>query len=406
MALPGMKSTADFAADEHPKSWREGILRLSPRNNAPLYALTSMMKSERTTFPQYYWWEEPLFMYTFELNGDLLVGTTTIPLVEGGLRLKAGDVLKIAATGEHIRVASVTSDTSIEVSRAFGDAATTEGTAAAVDTASGGTGSADATLIFIGSAYREGADKAIGTSTQPVKQYNYTQIFRDPVEHTRTTMQSSGWRTGDPMKNDKERTAHKHALGIERAFWFGGRMETTESGQPIRTTGGITSFIDSTKEWNLATDNNGTAGATDLELFESKLAEIFEFGSSEKMGFTSIQVIALMSRLARLNSQYEISSTQKEYGLDVRRFFGPAGTIVLKEHPAFSATDYLRNDIFIIDTANIRYRHLQDTTYLRNRQGNGVDGKTDEFLTEAGLEVHHGKTHYRIRGLTAVAADA
>ena len=30
MALPGMKSTADFTADERPRNWREGILRLAP----------------------------------------------------------------------------------------------------------------------------------------------------------------------------------------------------------------------------------------------------------------------------------------------------------------------------------------------------------------------------------------
>lgn len=392
MALPGMKSTGDFAADEHPKSWREGILRLSPRNNAPLYALTSMMKSEKVNYPQFYWWEEPLFMYTFELNEDLDNSETAITIVSGGLRLKEGDILKVAYTGEHVRVTSITSDTVINVTRAFGDGATAAGTAGTVTYAS-----QDATLVFVGSAYREGADKALGTSTSPTKQYNYTQIFRDPVEITRTAMQSTGWRTGDPFANDKARTAHKHAAGIERAFWFGGKYETTESSQPIRTTGGITTFIDSSKVWTL----NGT---TDLATFEDKLAEIFEFGAGEKLAFTSIQVIALFSRLIRMNTTYNFERS-KEYGMDVRRFFGPAGTLVLTEHPLFSATDYLRNDIFIIDTSNIRYRHLQDTTYLKNRQGNGVDGKTDEFLTEAGLEVHHGKTHYWIKGFNGVQAD-
>lgn len=391
MALPGMKSTGDFAADEHPKSWREGILKLSPRNNAPLYALTSMMKSEKTNYPQFYWWEEPLFMYTFELNEDLDTSETAFTIVSGGLRLKEGDILKITGSGEHVRVTSITSDTVINVTRAFGDAATVAGTAAAQVFAT------EATLLYVGSAYREGADKAVGTSTSPVKLYNYTQIFRDPVEITRTAMQSSGYRTGDPFANDKARTAHKHALGIERAFWFGARNETTESSQPIRTTGGILDYIDSSKIWTLN-------GSTDMSTFESKMVEVFEFGSSEKLAFTSLHVIALFQRLVRINTQYQFSR-EKEYGMNVAKFFGPGGTIVLTEHPAFSATDYLRNDVFIIDTANIRYRHLQDTTYLKNREGNGVDGKTDEFLTECGLEVHHGKTHYRIKGLTDVAAD-
>lgn len=399
MALPGMKSTGDFATDEHPKSWREGILKLVPRNAAKLYALTSMMKSERVNYPQFYWWEEPQFMYTFELNEDLDNSETEVTIVSGGKRLKVGDILKVAATGEHIRVDSVTSDTSINVTRAFGDAATAAGTAAAVDTPVGG-GSADATLIFVGSAYREGADKAVGISTSPVKQYNYTQIFRDPVEITRTAMQSSGWRTGDPFANDKARTSHKHAVGVERTFWFGDRYETTESGQPIRTSGGVLSYFpaDNSREWAL----NGSVSMDELEDY---LATIFMYGSGEKLAFTSIQVIAIFSKLARINNQFTMEVGAKEYGMDVRRFMGPAGTLVLTEHPLFTHTDYLRNDVFIIDTDNIRYRHLQDTTYLRNRQGNGVDGKTDEYLTECGLEIHHPNTHFWIQGVTGAVLD-
>lgn len=393
MALPGMKSTADFAADENPKSWREGILKLSPRNNAPLYALTSQMKSERTSYPQFYWWEEPVFMYTFELNEDIDNSETAFTIVSGGLRLKEGDVLKVAQNGEHIRVTSITSDTVINVTRAFGDVADLAGTAGTVTTATD-----DNTLIYVGSAYREGAGKALGTSTSPSKVYNYTQIFRDPVEITRTAMQSTGWRTGDPFANDKARTMHKHAVGIERAFWFGARLETTESSMPIRTTGGVLSFIDASKIWALN-------GSTDLATLESKLVEIFEFGSGEKLAFTSLHVIALFQKLVRINSVYNFERG-KEFGMDVRRLFGPGGTLALVEHPLFSATDYLRNDVFIIDTANLRYRYMQDTTYLKNRQSNDIDGKTDEFLTEAGLEIHHGKTHYRIQGLTGVTEDA
>ena len=391
MSLPGMKSTADFAADENPKTWREGILRRSPRNGAPLFALTSMMKSERTTSPEFYWWEEPLFMYTFTVTGVVAIGAAAVPIAADATRLKPGDVLKNGRTGEHVRVISVTSNTAITVERARGPGGSPEGTDAAMAN--------NDTLLYVGSAYREGAPRGIGTSASPTKQNNFTQIFRDPVEITRTAMQTTTYRTGDPFANDKARTAHKHAAGIERALWFGAKYETLENGQPIRYTGGILSFIPTANVY----DVGGTLTMNELE---DQLAGMFAFGSGEKLAFTSIQVIALISRLVRLNGQFEMSSTTKEYGMDVRRLFGPAGTIVLTEHPMFSATPYLRNDIFVLDTDNLRYRHLQDTTYLKNRQDPGVDGKADEFLTECGLEVHHGETHYRLRNITAVAKDA
>lgn len=392
MALPGMKSTADFTADERPRSWREGILRLTPRNNSPLFALTSMMKSERTSDPEFTWWEEPLFMFTFTNSGARLAADTTITLVSGGLRLKPGDVLKVGSTSEAMRVISVVSDTSITVERARGAGGTPAGTAAAI---------ADLdTIIYVGSAYREGAPRSVGTSTAPSKKYNYTQIFRDPVEMTRTAKQSTAYRTGDPFANDKARTAHKHAVGVERALWFGARYETLESGQPIRYTGGVTDFIPAGNIYD-------AGGTLTMSEFLGQFEKIFAYGSGEKVAFASIKIMGLISQLVGLQGNIQISpGGEKEYGMDTRRIFTPAGTIRFIEHPLFSATPYLQNDMFVLDTENLRYRHLQDTTYLKNRQEAGVDGQADEFLTECGLEVHHGLTHYWLRNVTGVARDA
>lgn len=393
MALPGMKSTADFSADENPKTWREGILKLSPRNGAPLFALTSMMKSERTTSAEFQWWEEPLFMYTFVLAGaglDATGGTDTVALVSGGTRLKPGDMLQVQSTRENIRVLTVVSDTSISVERARGEPTSPAGTAAAA--------AAGVRLIYIGSAYREGAPRSVGTSTAPVKKTNVTQIFRDPVEITRTAQQTTTYRTGDPFKNDRQRTVHKHSLGIERAFWYGSKYETMENGQPLRFTGGVLSFID-------PANIQDAGGKINMKELIDLFPRIFAYGSKEKLAFGSLFVQSVLSYLVSKQGDYRWGPSEKEYGIDVRRFFTPAGTLVITEHPMFSATPGIANDLFILDTDNIRYRHLQDTTYLTDRQDKGVDGKADEYLTEAGLEVWHGLTHFHIRNIDAVSAE-
>jgi len=393
MALPGMKSTADFGVDENPKTWREGILKLSPRNGAPLFALTSQMKSERTTSPEFQWWEEPLFMYTFVMAGaglDATVGTDTVTLVSGGVRLKPGDMLQVQSTKENVRVLTVVSDTSITVERARGEPTSPAGTATAA--------AAGVRLIYIGSAYREGAPRSVGTSNAPTKKSNVTQIFRDPVEITRTAQQTTTFRTGDPFKNDRQRTMHKHSLGIERAFWYGSKFETMESGQPLRFTGGVISFIDPAND----KDAGGKINMSELLGF---FPQIFAYGSKEKLAFGSLYVQSILSQLVAEQGDYRWGPSEKEYGIDVRRFFTPAGTLVVTEHPMFSATPGIANDLLIIDTDNLRYRHLQDTTYLTDRQDKGVDGKADEYLTEAGLEVWHGLTHFRIRNLDAISAE-
>jgi hypothetical protein len=122
--------------------------------------------------------------------------------------------------------------------------------------------------------------------------------------------------------------------------------------------------------------------------------------------------------MARKNASLEITPAQKEFGMDVRRFFTPSGTLVLKTHPLFNQvqSQIISGDTFygmdawcfILDMGNITYRPLRgsDTQYLPDRQDNGVDGLTSEYLTECGLEVNHGKTHFLLRDVYAGAADA
>lgn len=396
MALPGMKSTADFVTDERPKNFRAGLLLLSPRNNAPLFSLTAAMGEQSTDDPEFYWWEEDTPMYLFKLAADITNVATTITLVSGGLMLKPGDMLRAKATGEAIRVATVASDTSITVTRAVGPGGSAAGTAAAIDIP----GASDI-LLYIGSAYREGAPRSIGTSFNPVKQNNLTQIFRTPVEWTRTAM-ATNYRTGDPKNNDRRRALHKHSIGIERAMWLGTKYETLEAGQPLRFTGGLLNFIPAA--------NIETLGSTtSMTQLESYMARIFAFGSREKVAWGSIQSMIVINQIVRKNSQYNWGPNEKEFGMDVKRLYTPAGTLTFMEHPLFGQEgDFLSNDLVIMDTANLKYRFLTgaDTKLLKDRADKGVDGEAEEYLTECGLEVHHGKTFFWLKGLTAAAADA
>lgn len=393
MALPGMKSTADFVTDERPKDWRSGLLLMSPRNNAPLYSLTAAMKSSKTTDPEFKWWEESVQMYGFEVSANIDNAVTVIPLVGGGTMLKPGDLLKVDATGEQMRVTAIASPTSITVSRGFGPGGTTSGTPAAV------VAGTNPKLLLVGSAYREGAPASIGTSNSPVQKSNVTQIFRDPVELTRTAA-ATEYRTGDPWANDRRRAMHKHAIGIERAFWLGQRYETLEAGQPLRVTDGILSFVPAE---NIKTV---TAGGVDMDELESYMAGIFAFGSNEKVAWGSLATMIIINQIVRKNGQYNWGPKDKEYGMNVQRLFSPAGTLTFMEHPLFGqAGQFLANDLFIMDTAVLEYRYIQDTTLLKDRQERGVDGQKEEYLTEAGLEVHHGKTMTWLKGFKKAAVD-
>lgn len=388
MALPGMKSTADFATDERPKNWREGILLLEPRNKAPLATLTAAMSEQSTDDPEFYWWEEETDVHILTLNDatGMTNAETAFIVDDFATRLKAGDLLRVKRTAETIRVTSVTDAQNFAASR--GAAGTTA--AALVD---------NDVLIYLGSAYREGAGRPTGVSWNPVKKYNLTQIFRDSVEWTRTASKTR-LRTGDMMKHDRRRALNKHMIGMERAFIFGQRFETTESGQPLRFTGGLLSYLPAGNIVN----HNGTLS---LKQLEDYIDDIFAYGSNEKVCFCSLATMMRLNRLVRKNTDYQWGPPEREFTFIVRRFHTPGGTLILTEHPLFSSPNAeLGSDLLILDTAELKYRYITDTVLLKDRQDKGTDGTAEEYLTECGLEFHHPKSHFWLQNITDGVFDA
>jgi len=52
MAFLGMRGNGDWATDQRPKNWREGILFLFPNGDSPLNAILSKMGSEKVNDPE------------------------------------------------------------------------------------------------------------------------------------------------------------------------------------------------------------------------------------------------------------------------------------------------------------------------------------------------------------------
>jgi hypothetical protein len=112
---------------------------------------------------------------------------------------------------------------------------------------------------------------------------------------------------------------------------------------------------------------------------------------------------------------YNISSGEKEYGMNILRFMCPFGTLVLKTHPMFNMMGsvvgtYAGMDAAIValDMEQLSYRYLRgrDTKYQTDLQEIGADAKKNGYITECGLAMGHVSTHYAIFGLTSAAAEA
>lgn len=413
MAIQGLRTAADFVTDQRPKSWREGISILYPNGQAPLTALTSLMKSRKVDDPEFNWWEKTMESRRVALGATMAASSTgatsTLTVSSGAKGAKTGDLLYIENTGEVVRVAAnPTSDTALVVTRGFAGTSA----ATAVNPATAGV---NPNLQIIGSAFPEGSQAPSGVNFDPVKKNNYTQIHRSTLEITRTAMKTR-LRTGDAVKEAKRECLELHTIDLERAYILGAKSETIDgaTGKPIRTSGGVKSFLSASNIKNVATDYSSGLTMEGLELY---MEQLFKYGSSEKLGLCGNRALTVINQVIRKNSQWMLEPTTKEYGFfNVQRLITPHGALVLKTHPLFNqnssgttgGTAYYGMDSWLLalDMAQVGYVYIDDTQYQTKLQDNGLDGEKSGYLTECGLEFGQADCHMLFTGFNKAVKDS
>jgi len=409
MAIQGLRDTSGFTVTgQRPENWREGTLLLFPNGDMPLTALTSVMKSESTDDPKYHWFEKIMSDQRMALTTAPVTGTTLAMTGGGGFECRPGTLLLFEETGEIAIVTTVTSDTALEVARSWGSVAATN-----VPIASNGV---NPYITIIGTAVEEGSSAPIAIMYDPTERWNYTQIFRNTLNATRTAI-NTRLRTGDQIREAKREALQYHGIEQERSFWFGEKIKDTFNGSPRRTTEGFVPWLTATASGQVVTPSGNSMDMNDLEDY-MRLA--FEYGSSEKMAFAGNRALLNIQRILRKNSAtpYTLMQGQKEFGMNVSRLICPFGELVIKTHPLFnrmtSADDggtwYYGYDaaMAILDMENVKYRYLKnsDTKFSDNIQANDKDAKQAGYLTECGMEFHHANTHLLIKGIGTGVADA
>lgn len=403
-AVAGLRGTGDWGADERPKNFREMILFRNPNGTAPIFALMGRVQKQSTDDPEFAWWDEPNDLIRLQVNGALASGDNIVvvdsadPSVAApdnrwgqADHLKPGDLLLVepaadAATFNHeiIEVSSVQGPTQFTVKR--GAAGTT---AAAI--------SDDAFLLKLGSSYAEGVSAPDAATRNPVKYFNYTQIFKTSYQITGTA-EKTNLRTGDPVQVDKKRKAFDHSRDIELQLLFGNRSETVgTNGKPKRTFDGIRKFI-SSKTTKILTAGWDISAAAAGNNFLDALSPVFDFDSPAG---NSRMVFAGNGALNAFNKKIHAASNATTinfegfasvYGMDFQRFRVPQGEILVKTHPLLSRHPLYTNSMFILDFSALRWRPMRgrDTMFKDNVQNKDEDVRRGFWMTEGGVEVLYG----------------
>jgi len=395
-SLLGLRGTGDWGTDERPKNFRQTILWNEPNGMAPLLALMGRLGDESVDDPEFSWWEELLTLTKCTVNGALSSSATTIVVSSGALNLVQGDLLEVAVehaagtsayAAEIVQVmANPTTDLSLVVSR--GVAGTT---AASISDA--------AVLVKIGSAFEEGSSAPRASTRNPTKYGNYTQIFKTTYEMTKTA-EKTNVRTGDPVAMDKKRKMHDHSVALEQALLLGRKLETTgPNGNPLRYMGGLLSYL-TTNNYVFSGTGTGTAGTDwNEDNFIAKLSRVFDYNSpsgDERLCFCGNSALIALNRLARTSSSTRINfnGVLKTYGMALSEWILPQGRLLVKNHPLFSQHPIFDEAMIVIAPGSLKYRYLRgrDTKFEDDIQAKGDDTRKGQWITEAGLEVHHEYT--------------
>ena len=126
---------------------------------------------------------------------------------------------------------------------------------------------------------------------------------------------------------------------------------------------------------------------------DEKLEEIFRYGRREKLAFCGSGTVLGINRLVKSAGLYGLEKGEIGYGIKVMNWITPFGTISMVIHPLFSYEITNRNSMVIFEPESLKFKYITDTTFRKapplTESQVSIDGTTEEYLTEAGLEYHH-----------------
>ena len=260
---------------------------------------------------------------------------------------------------------------------------------------------------IVGTAFAEGTSEPNGWEDKLFDREGYCQIFKTGMNIFSGTSMATEYRgIANEFQRIWQDKLMEHKMDIEQAMLFGvGSQSNETSGAPTRQTWGILPYTETYgKVYNMTYSSSG------YDAFLDAMEDLFapESGNSgDKLVLASRKVITYLNKLGSgsfLNNT--IGSSQ--YKLDVATVPGAFGHQVTMVNTIFGNLHFVQEPLLrgiwedycvCVDLKNVAYRPLQgngisrDTFIETNVQDNGTDGRRDQVITEAGLEISVPETH-------------
>jgi hypothetical protein len=393
----GTVASNTLTKDQAAKSFSGMIARFMPMGDAPLFALTSMMRTETALQFQHGYFSKAMIFPSVTLAAsataldNILTVTSTANIIPSMLLRPDG-----AAT-EIMLVLGILGQTQIQVQRGVGNTA-----AAAINNG--------VLCIQVGNAQEEASLRPQPVSINVVLQTNFTQIFRNTWAVSGTAAATRMIAGDGNVQESKMDCAALHASDIERAIIWGQKYLGMRNNQLFHTMDGILSIIA-----QQAPNNVVTLGATtNFTQLETAIDPVFNVRTDQMSGNDRILFVGGVSRrilnnIFRLNSTYFVQGGVTDYGLQFDTVRLTRGFLRIVEHPLFNAygnTSTYAKMALVVDPAsfNLAYLGNRKTKALDLMGESGVDAEGGTLTTEVTSLVKNPQAFEVIYNFTAAAA--
>ena len=392
MAVKGVFYSHSNVVAARKGDFASGILQTNPTGSAPLFALSAGMESRDMTDTVAVWFEENHISGLANITNN--AGTGTSLIVDDASAIIVGMLFLIHSTGEYVYIDAV-SGTTLTVIRGYGPvaAASINGSVTPVP------------MQRIGTAFPEGSDRPTSFANIGYPVLNYSQIFRNGWDASRTVKRIQ-FHTGNVVAKNRADAAIFHAEDIERSLIFGVKGIGTKDGKPFRTMNGVKAMLTT----NLTAQVSNTSWVNLRAFFQDIFAVNIKGQPNERIALTGNTVIATIEDMARLDSQITMNIGQTDYGFEITKLRTPFGSVSLLTHPLFNENSYWTKDMLVLHPGAMAVRYVDRTfedPYDRDGTRAGVDADFGVFTTELSTEYKGERTGGYYSGIdTAVASDA
>lgn len=356
---------------------QDDILLYQPEAT-PLLTLTGKLRRKREAVnPLFEWLEKDEYPRTLDVTAVYDSDDTSISVTAGQeTRVYTGCVLQNTRTGEMILV----------------NATPTSGTLGTVVRGIGG-GQSDGLvgdkLLFVFNALEDGSDTPAQRSIQEFNLSNRTQIVRTAFGFTGRDLAVELFGGRDEMTETKWQGV-EHKRSIEYLLLLGKKHLITGTHQQTFSDG-LDNRI-ATNRWNIAgTDFTEDAYVAFLEQGLKWGKGGNQNGKGTKYQLCSSKWLSAINGFARDRLQYRVLDEQ--IGFSAMEYVSPHGRVMLLHSPLL---DYYHPErSYLVDLNHGRYVFLRgrDTKLFYDRQGNGIDGKINEYISDVGSQWEFEHAH-------------